>query len=311
MEVGLVGLLRVSWIAGTLPILIASLPCSGLTSFHRALSGFAKRGKTLQSSSEKFTVPQKFFSHFYVVAMVWTTFLLVTTWIYAYRMAPIVSKPFHYYTITSHLTGGSHIFSWHKTYSSPMEYRYGIWQSVFLLLLMEIHVSRRLYETIQVFDYSPSARMHIFGYLTGLFFYIAAPLSLCCNCAPEVYKFMLNGVAQFIVEGKNYVSDIEFDWWVFVISLLKLRWHQWIGAAIFLWGWIHQLRCHAILGSLRDHKEQTSEYVIPHGDWFQIVSSPHYLAEIVIYAGLVVASRGADLTIWLLFGFVVLSLSSS
>lgn len=117
---------------------------------------------------KKFTVPQKFFSHFYVVAMAWTTLLLVTTWIYAYKMAPVVTKPFHYSTITSHLTGRSHIFSWDRTYSSSMKYRYEIWQSVFLLLLMELQVLRRFYETIYVFNYSPSARMHIFGYLTGL-----------------------------------------------------------------------------------------------------------------------------------------------
>jgi hypothetical protein len=34
-------------------------------------------------------------------------------------------------------------------------------------------------------------------------------------------------------------------------------------------------------GSLRDRVEQVEEYVIPHGDWFEIVSSPHYLAEII------------------------------
>lgn len=96
-------------------------------------------------------------------------------------------------------------------------------------------------------------------------------------------------------------------------------------------------------GSLREHAEQIDEYVIPHGDWFEIVSCPHYLAEIVIslslslslsllhkhktilvtmlrlandlnsclqmmkviYAGLLVASGGTDITIWLLFAFVV------
>ncbi|XP_018497776.2 polyprenol reductase 2-like [Pyrus x bretschneideri] len=69
------------------------------------------------------------------------------------------------------------------------------------------------------------------------------------------------------------------------------------------------LTCEILLqGSLRDHSEPNDEYVIPHGDWFEIVSSPHYLAEIVIYAGLVVASGGTDLTIWLLFGFVVSNL---
>lgn len=52
MEVGLVGLLRAAWIAGTLPILIASVPSSMLNWFRDALLGFAKRGKTMQSSSQ-------------------------------------------------------------------------------------------------------------------------------------------------------------------------------------------------------------------------------------------------------------------
>ncbi|KAJ6937032.1 LOW QUALITY PROTEIN: polyprenol reductase 2-like [Populus alba x Populus x berolinensis] len=63
-----------------------------------------------------------------------------------------------------------------------------------------------------------------------------------------------------------------------------------------------------MMGSLREHVGKVDEYVIPHGDWFEIVSSPHYLAEIVIYAGIVFGSGGADLTIWLLFGFVVSNL---
>ncbi|KOM34962.1 hypothetical protein LR48_Vigan02g111200, partial [Vigna angularis] len=57
-------------------------------------------------------------------------------------------------------------------------------------------------------------------------------------------------------------------------------WKHWISAAVFLWGWIHQYHCHKILGSLR-HSTDAEEYVIPHGDWFEIVSSPHYLSEIV------------------------------
>ncbi|KAJ4897024.1 hypothetical protein Rs2_23818 [Raphanus sativus] len=34
-------------------------------------------------------------------------------------------------------------------------------------------------------------------------------------------------------------------------------------------------------GSLRENPSQAKEYIIPNGDWFEIVSSPHYLAEIV------------------------------
>uniref|UniRef100_A0A6M2E9X1 3-oxo-5-alpha-steroid 4-dehydrogenase C-terminal domain-containing protein n=1 Tax=Populus davidiana TaxID=266767 RepID=A0A6M2E9X1_9ROSI len=299
MELGLVELLRAAWIAGTLPILIASLPCSWLGSFHGIVLGFARRGKIMQSSSHrKFTVPQRFFSHFYVVAVAWTTLLLLGTSIYAYRMTPIVSEPFFYSDLGSYLAGQSNIFSFHRSRLMSLENRYRVWLSVFLLLLMEVQVSRRLFETAYVFKYSASARMHIFGYLTGLFFYTAAPLTLCCTCAPEVLKFGINEVSEFILKGTSSMQNIEFHWRDFVNPLLKLGWCQWIGAVIFLWGWIHQHRCHAILGSLREHVGKADEYVIPRGDWFEIVSSPHYLAEIVIYAGMVFASGGADLTIW-------------
>ena len=51
MELHLVALLRAAWIAGTLPILIASIPSSRLHSFHGLVLGFARRGKTMPSSS--------------------------------------------------------------------------------------------------------------------------------------------------------------------------------------------------------------------------------------------------------------------
>lgn len=79
-------------------------------------------------------------------------------------MVPLVSEPFSYSTITSYLTGGSPI----RTGSATLLQRYVAWQAVFLLLMMEAQVLRRLYETIYVFNYSPLARMHIFGYLAGL-----------------------------------------------------------------------------------------------------------------------------------------------
>ncbi|KVH95971.1 3-oxo-5-alpha-steroid 4-dehydrogenase, C-terminal [Cynara cardunculus var. scolymus] len=275
LGLGLVSLLRAAWIAATLPILLACLPLPGLGWFRRALLGFAKRGKILPSNSTKLTVPQRFFSHFYVVAIFWTTILLVAVWFYALKMLPSLIEHDLFSTITSHLTGGSHAFSWHKSLSTR-EHVYNVWLSVFLLLLMEVQVLRRFYETIYVFNYSSSARMHIFGYLAGLFFYTAAPLSLCCTFAPEVFDFVKNLVAEFIVKGKDRMSKPEFNIWMF--------------------------------GSLREKTETLEEYVIPYGDWFEYVSSPHYSAEIVIYGGLLVASGGADLSLWLLFTFVVANL---
>ncbi|CAL0329272.1 unnamed protein product [Lupinus luteus] len=300
----LIQLLRLAWIAATLPILFSSIPIPIpiFTWLRRTLLGFTRRGKIMHSSSQKFTLPQRFFLHFYAVASIWTTFLLVTTWVYAYKTMPLVTEPFAYSTLTSYLTGGSSLRN------VSFKKRYAVWEAVFLLLLMEVQVLRRLYESIYVFNYSPSARMHIIGYLTGFFFYIAAPLSLCSDCALEVYHFQVNLVTEFIVKGKNHMPATELDFWQVVHPLFNLTWKHWIGAAIFLWGWIHQYRCHKILGSLRDSR-QADEYVIPRGDWFELVSSPHYLSEIVIYAGFVVATGGTNLTIWLTFVFVVANLS--
>ncbi|XVF67834.1 hypothetical protein PTKIN_Ptkin10aG0153300 [Pterospermum kingtungense] len=91
MGVALVAWLITTWVAAILPIILASIPSSKLSSFHEAISGIAKRGKILQPSSSKLTVPQRFFSQFYMVAVAWTTLLLLTTWLYAYMMAPLTS----------------------------------------------------------------------------------------------------------------------------------------------------------------------------------------------------------------------------
>lgn len=276
MELALVAVLRAVWIAAILPILVALIPSSKLCFFHDLLLGFAKRGKIMRSPSNKFTVPQKFFCHFYILASLWSTLLLVAMWVYACH--------------------------------STKENRSGVLQSVFLLLLMETQALRRLYESIYVFKYSSSARMHIFGYFVGFFFYAAAPLSLCCNYVPEAFKFGLSLFQELIVSGKHGMRVTEFDLRGCINPLRHLKWYSWVGAAIFFWGWVHQHCCHVILGMLRKNKEQNDKYSIPHGDWFEYVSCPHYLAEIVIYSGLVLASGCLDLTLWLVFGFVVVNL---
>ena len=94
--------------------------------------------------------------------------LLMGTWYFAYNVAPLSAESLSYSAASSHLTGGSYVFSLHKSRFTSAEDRFNVWKSVFLLLLMEVHVLRRLYETFLVFNYCSSARMHIFGYLTGL-----------------------------------------------------------------------------------------------------------------------------------------------
>ncbi|CAL5030474.1 unnamed protein product [Urochloa decumbens] len=200
------------------------------------------------------------------------------------KMTPLVPEPSSYSTIASHLVGSSNSFSLASFWSSrPREHKYRVWRTVFILILMEIQVLRRLYETEHVFHYSPSARMHIMGYMTGLFYYVAAPLSLASSCLPEAIQYLRYQIAEFIVKGRARMPDLAIDPSHLLKPLLNLGWSQWIGAAIFIWGSLHQIRCHAILGSLREHKD-SDEYVIPCGDWFSRVSCPHYLAELCLGA---------------------------
>ncbi|KAJ0428476.1 putative polyprenol reductase [Helianthus annuus] len=276
-QVGLVTLLRAAWLLATLLIVAVWLPLPGFRWLRRAILELTKRGKISKSDSN-LTVPHSFFSHFYVVGTLWTTMLLVAVWSYAMMIDQ----------------------QDHLNKSLPV---YDVWLSVFMLSLMEAQVVRRVYDSVNVFNYSPSARLHISGYLLGVFYYIATPLTLCCSITPEVFEFVKN----LDITELNMLRT-KFDIWLLLTPLLRLRWYAWIGALIFLWGWVHQFRCHVILGSLRNKPENLNEYAIPHGDWFEYVSSAHYTAEIVIYGGLLVASGGRDLSLWLLFAFVVANL---
>lgn len=47
-------------------------------------------------------------------------------------------------------------------------YRGRAWETVMLLVMLELQLLRRLHETINLFQYSPRARMHVIGYLVGM-----------------------------------------------------------------------------------------------------------------------------------------------
>ncbi|KAJ4811677.1 3-oxo-5-alpha-steroid 4-dehydrogenase family protein [Rhynchospora pubera] len=270
MEMNLVVLLRLLWTAGIVPFVLVSLPLPFDGLLHRLLMEIVARGKI-----KGFTASEP-----------WSS----------------------YSTITSNMIGGSNTFSFDKAHSPTLSQKFKAWQTVFLLLLMEIQVLRRLHETMNVFHYSPSARMHIFSLFIGLFFYVMAPLSLASPCIIEVVSFLHGQIAEFTVKGRDSMPDLRIDPPGLVKPLFSLGWCQWVGATIFFWGWLHQLRCHSILGSLRENRG-ADEYIIPYGDWFKYVSCPHYFAEIIIYVGILAASGGYDITLWLLFIFVVANLS--
>lgn len=103
------------------------------------------------------------------------------------------------------------------------------------------------------------------------------------------------------------------DWWCSSCrpSLGTFSWYQYFGVFLFLWASCHQWNCHNILAKLR-HSERgrtVKSYRIPYGDWFEYVSSPHYLAEILIYISFFLIQGGQNIYVGLILLFTIQNLS--
>ncbi|XP_024528091.1 polyprenol reductase 2 isoform X1 [Selaginella moellendorffii] len=302
-------LLGAAWLGAALICVAAALPIKALHPLRSLVLACCRRGKLLyssSSSSKRFTVPQSFFTHFYVVGVTWNTLLLATATLSS-CMCTLSSATdgIQFSALVEQFTGAGASAGSGSIPSMAKQKQRG-WTVVLLLLLMELQVCRRLYESLMVLSYGPDARMHLLGYLVGLFFYVAAPLSLCCQ---EIGEIMINTLGT-VSQGRLRSScawNPDTRWWeCFHYSPWRLNWYQWLGALLFLWGWYHQYKCHQILASLSSEEEsgEGKTYVIPYGDWFDKVSCAHYLSEIVMYFGLVFASGGTQATIWFLLAWV-------
>ncbi|MBA0822369.1 hypothetical protein Goarm_019174 [Gossypium armourianum] len=226
MDVGLVALLRLTWVAAILPIILASLR---LRPFHQTILGLAKRGKTMHPSSSVkvhssseillsflhggYPVDNPFATHHMAICM--------HCWLNLINHLCIAQIPQGMACCVPALVDGS------SSLETPL----------------------RVIICIPLSALSSNAHIRLFHwheantYFCMASYYIVAPLSLCCTCALEVFEFTLDLVS----EGRKQWQPLEviggnrFPLW--------LGWKQWVGSAIFLWGWIHQLRCHAILVS--------------------------------------------------------------
>jgi hypothetical protein len=148
-----------------------------------------------------------------------------------------------------------------------------------VLVVFLLHALRRLYEELTA---PPSeAQMHLVGLLVGISFYLFAPVTL---FAP--WQLWHDESASFRAPPELHPLQLLF------------------GLALICLGSVHQYRCHLILRKLK--AKPGDAYGLPKGDWFSLVSSPHYLAEICIYVGLAVLAPSLESA--LMLGFVVCNL---
>ena len=160
------------------------------------------------------------------------------------------------------------------------------------LLGIFLHTGVRLWESVFLFR-KGSAKMHLFGYLIGMSFYVAAPWTIVVSSSQwRCEHFEISLSHQREDEGDEV--DVGFLVKGVVVSLL------------YVWSSVHQHWCHKILARLRDGRAG-DRYSIPVGDYFEWVSCPHYFMEIVLYFSLLLWND-FELNSVLLFLFVVMNL---
>jgi len=287
-------------------------------------------------AASKWWVPHAWFAHFYVVGIACNAFVLA----HALAVHPPISAEHAAATLAS--------------------------------CLFQAHVARRFLETAFVAKHREGARMHLAGYLVGVFYYVAAPVTFAtpetrravCETVRGGLGFRLAKALADPTRASPASGGDEAPFTLFTsprfaprrafgaavrsslgtarsvssalagapVSVARVA-RVAAGAAAFALGSAKQARCHRLLARLRETQSPATEttratraedrsgtrlssgtklrgldtsntsirqirdvgrrlhtnkthYAVPRGDWFEVVSSPHYLAECVLYAGL-------------------------
>ena len=261
----------------------------------------------------------RWFTHFYVWGLLWNAWLLCVS----------LGVCHSYWRIHS-------LYEWALPHLGIANVRAGlcsVWQLevVIAMAMVCLQIGRRLYECLFVSTFS-DARIHWLHYVLGVYFYTAI--------GPVIFLHLDNGTCECLVSlasaGLNFpcfffnleaISEMVANSSSSPSCLLHLLVHHCglyhiVGTCLFMWSWWHQFRCTVILSHLRSQdpltKSHTSQrhrssyaYGVPRGDWFELVSSPHYLAEVIIYSALFLIMRGENLYWLLVILFVIMVLSLS
>ncbi|XP_051026536.1 polyprenol reductase [Acomys russatus] len=273
--------LRTLWLALAAAFLLALLlqlaPARLLPSC-ALFQDLLRYGKTKLSGPRRpavcraFDVPKRYFSHFYVISVVWNGFLL---WLLSQSL--FLGAPFPNWLCALLRTLGA----------TPFRVGEQALSSFLVLLFLWAHSLRRLFECFYVSVFSNVA-IHILQYCFGLVYYVLVGLTV---------------LSQVPMDDKN-VSVLGKN------LLMQARWFHILGMLMFLWSSVHQYKCHVILSNLRRNKKGViihCQHRIPFGDWFEYVSSANYLAELMIYIAMAVTFGFHNLTWWLVVTYVFFS----
>ncbi|TRY94936.1 hypothetical protein DNTS_013090 [Danionella cerebrum] len=214
-----------------------------------------------------FDVSKRYFYHFYALSVVWNGLLLLFSILSVMMMETF---PDWLLDMLCRLSGKSKS-AWNEIQLSTL----------LLQALVLVHSFRRLLECLYVSVFSNGV-IHILQYAFGLSYYILLGLTVLC-----INAYSPNS------EGAPPVH--------------QLKWYHIIGTLLFVWASFLQHQSLSLLARMRMNssgKVETLAHKMPCGRGFELVSCPHYLAELLIYLAMSVCCGCASLTWWLVVLYV-------
>ncbi|ETW00053.1 hypothetical protein, variant [Aphanomyces invadans] len=109
------------------------------------------------------------------------------------------------------------------------------------------------------------------------------------------YVALILGTGHYILVSLSIVLDngaktpLSLAWFDILLLLS--------GVGLFLVASAHQMKCNAILASLKAASPNPS-YGVPKGDWFDLTWSPLYLCEVLLYVAFVLMTQGRNENVW-------------
>nr|XP_046247184.1 polyprenol reductase [Scatophagus argus] len=250
------------------PYLLRKYETCRLYVLFQDLIRYGKTKQTLKRNDwlRMFDVPKRWFWHFYVISVGWNGLLLVLYLNFIYRHQPYPSW----------LTGVLDILTGVPNSNSQVPQL----STLLVQLLLCVHSVRRLLECQCVSVFSDGA-IHLVQYVFGLGYYVALGLTVLC-----------------LDRQRKGTGTL----------LSQLNWFHVAGNALFIGASLLQHQSMVLLARLRVGKSgivETLAHRVPKGGWFELVSCPHYFAELLIYISLSFVFGGLSLTWWLVVLYVL------
>ncbi|XP_029001500.2 polyprenol reductase [Betta splendens] len=215
-----------------------------------------------------FDVPKRWFWHFYAVSVCWNGFLLI---VYLVLVSQHQSQdPSHQW-----LAGILAILTGLPDFAIQVPQL----STLLVQLLLWVHSLRRLLECLFVSVFSDGA-MHLVQYAFGLGYYLVLGLTVLGSDRLETGTGTL---------------------------LSQLEWFHVAGFGLFAGASLLQHQSMLLLARLRTGRSgavETLAHRLPRGGWFEVVSCPHYFAELLIYVSFSLIFGGLSFTWWLVVLYV-------